>query len=333
MKIRILIQISFLSIAFLSCQQKTNEKEENLLRQQDETQQAIDNNKADLNKLVGKHKTLDSTIFENAYMIGVLQNKKDSLMDLMSKLEETARTINDSSLTISINDITQKLNELRSQKEKTLADIDLMKKKLELSKQKTALLVTEKTVYEERKKALWDKGAQPDEFTEVNYSLKKTEEEISAQEINEKLMSREIVDMEELIKSIDKHQLELSSGIRDKYSAQEIFKEYIENQKRINSEQIAAIDNQIKPYLLEKGRLNKKFEGIESEIESKKSEQNQLTKTVNEISDKQQQSEQMKVDRSKKNKQGIALAVVIVIVLLLVYLYYMGKRKKTINKN
>ena len=106
--------------------------------------------------------------------INFLMAKRDSIQSALSQIEMSLQKVNNEKIAPGISGVNSKLNELKGQKENFEEQVALQKKELALAEKKVVLLNEEKEVYEAQKKALYDKGAAPEEFVDVEALLTKT---------------------------------------------------------------------------------------------------------------------------------------------------------------
>ena len=244
-----------------------------------------------------------------------LAKKKDSLQNLLSNTKESMSRINDGKIDKGIEGVNARLNELKGQKENFEEQVALQKKEIDLATKKIDLLKQEKVVYDEQRKALFDKGAAPKEFVEVDALLNGINAKLTDQSKKVKALNRNVADVEEQVLSISEQRGFLSAKIRENYNAQEIFTEFANEEESKISEQIKNIDTQISKLNGDVNAINSTVAGLNTEINKQKEVQNQLST--------EQENE------AKTNERlmiaGIATAVIL---LLFAVFYFIGKKKK-----
>ena len=223
--------------------------------------------------------------------------------------------INEGKIDKGIEGVNMKLNELKGQKENFQEQTALQKKEMELAAKKVELLTQEKIVYDQQKKALWDKGAPPKDFIQVDSLLNGINSKISEQNKRVKQLRRNVADVEEQMLSIDDQRNFLSTKIRENYNAQEIFGEFAKEEETKIKAQIAEIDAQLT-------KLN--------------SNVNSLNSTIADLNDDIKVKNQMESDKivelnnAEKTKNRLMMALIFVVLIGLSFgvLYYVGKRNK-----
>lgn len=244
-----------------------------------------------------------------------LAKKKDSLQNLLNNTKESMSRINDGKIDKGIEGVNARLNELKGQKENFEEQVALQKKEIDLATKKIDLLKQEKVVYDEQRKALFDKGAAPKEFVEVDALLNGINAKLTDQSKKVKSLNRNVADVEEQVLSISEQRGFLSTRIRENYNAQEIFTEFANEEESKISEQIKNIDTKMSKLNGDVNAINSTVAGLNTEIDKQKEVQDQLST--------EQESE------AKTNERlmiaGIATAVIL---LLFAVFYFIGKKKK-----
>ena len=295
--------MAFVVLLQIACQEKS-EKESNLLNGK-KVNVEVDEN---LTSTLEAQEELKSQII-------ALSRKKDSLLNVLKSTNESMSRINEGKIDKGIEGVNMKLNELKGQKENFQEQTALQKKEMELAAKKVELLTQEKIVYDQQKKALWDKGAPPKDFIQVDSLLNGINSKISEQNKRVKQLRRNVADVEEQMLSIDDQRNFLSTKIRENYNAQEIFGEFAKEEETKIKAQIAEIDAQLT-------KLN--------------SNVNSLNSTIADLNDDIKVKNQMESDKivelnnAEKTKNRLMMALIFVVLIGLSFgvLYYVGKRNK-----
>ena len=295
--------MAFVVLLQIACQEKS-EKESNLLNGK-KVNVEVDEN---LTSTLEAQEELKSQII-------ALSRKKDSLLNVLKSTNESMSRINEGKIDKGIEGVNMKLNELKGQKENFQEQTALQKKEMELAAKKVELLTQEKIVYDQQKKALWDKGAPPKDFIQVDSLLNGINSKISEQNKRVKQLRRNVADVEEQMLSIDDQRNFLSTKIRENYNAQEIFGEFAKEEETKIKAQIAEIDAQLT-------KLN--------------SNVNSLNSTIADLNDDIKVKNQMESDKivelnnAEKTKNRLMMALIFVVLIGLSFgvLYYVSKRNK-----
>lgn len=195
------------------------------------------------------------------------------------------------------------------------------------------LLKEEKSIYDAQKKALWDKGAPPEDFTDVDVLLSGITQRISEQKFKLKNLNRTVSDIEEQIVSIGEQRTSLSTKIRNNYTAKEIFEGYSKEETEKISQEISAIDEKLQTYLNKDSELT---DQLTSQIGEKASLENEQTSLLEESKSKEEKSLQQKLEAKKTKKQNRLVYAFIgigVFAILLFIFYFVGKNKRSKTKN
>lgn len=302
-KMKKIVLMAFVVLLQIACQEKS-EKESNLLNGK-KVNVEVDEN---LTSTLEAQEELKSQII-------ALSRKKDSLLNVLKSTNESMSRINEGKIDKGIEGVNMKLNELKGQKENFQEQTALQKKEMELAAKKVELLTQEKIVYDQQKKALWDKGAPPKDFIQVDSLLNGINSKISEQNKRVKQLRRNVADVEEQMLSIDDQRNFLSTKIRENYNAQEIFGEFAKEEETKIKAQIAEIDAQLT-------KLN--------------SNVNSLNSTIADLNDDIKVKNQMESDKivelnnAEKTKNRLMMALIFVVLIGLSFgvLYYVGKRNK-----
>ena len=249
----------------------------------------------------------------------VLSRKKDSLINVLKSTKESISRINESKIDKGIEGVNIKLNELKGQKENLEEQVSLQKKEVDLATKKIDLLNQEKVVYDAQRTALFDKGAAPKDFVKVDSLLGGINTKITEQKKKVKSLNRIVADVDEQVLSITEQRTFLSKKIRENYNAQEIFGEFAKEEDAKITEQIKAIDLQISALSGDVSNINSTIASLNDTKDEKVAEKEDMDNS------------QLEANKTK-NRLMIALIAIVVIVLIFAGLYYVGKRKKTLNK-
>ncbi len=240
--------------------------------------------------------------------------KRDSLNNLIKGIDQTMANIANNDLDKGVGAITQKLDNLKGQKNNLIEQITLQEEELKIANQKITLLESEQDVYLNQKKLLWDKGESPEAFKEVDSLLSGIQVNIRTNKRKVKTIERSIADKQEQISDIDESRQSLSSKVRSNYSAQEIYESFTnEEKKRINA-QLEKLNSELEKHNASYASIKSEIDNMQGTISGEKAKQNIAKKTL------------LKEDRADKNRKMIGL-IISAIVLLLVILYAIGKSK------
>lgn len=302
-KMKKIVLMACVILLQIACQEKS-ETETNLLNVK-EAKVEVDEN---LTSTLEEQEDLKSQII-------ALSRKKDSLLNVLKATTESMSRINESKIDKGIEGVNMKLNELKGQKENFQEQTSLQKKEMELASKKIELLTQEKTVYDQQKKALWDKGAPPKDFVQVDSLLNGINSKINEQNKRVKQLRRNVADVEEQMLSIDDQRNFLSTKIRENYNAQEIFGEFAKEEESKIKAQVADIDAQLTKLNGNVNDLNSTIANLNDDLKVK----NQME------SDKKIE---LKDAEKTKNRLMMALIFIVLIGISFGVLYYVGKRNK-----
>lgn len=266
----------------------------------------------------GDNSELLSTLEEQEEVKAIiiaLSKKKDSLQKVVLSTKESMSRINDTKIDKGIEGVNMKLNELKGQKENIEEQVALQKKEIDLAIKKIDLLNQEKVVYDAQKKALYDKGAAPKDFVQVDSLLSGINNKLSDQKRRVKSLNRNVADVEEQVISINDQRSFLSAKIRENYNAQEIFGEFAKEEEGKVNEQIKLIDEEIT-------KLTGKVSDINSSVTSLNSDIEKNAELLKE--------QQVADENSSKNKNRLMLALIAVALLTVIFIVLneLGKRRK-----
>lgn len=266
----------------------------------------------------GDNSELLSTLEEQEEVKAIiiaLSKKKDSLQKVVLSTKESMSRINDTKIDKGIEGVNMKLNELKGQKENIEEQVALQKKEIDLATKKIDLLNQEKVVYDAQKKALYDKGAAPKDFVQVDSLLSGINNKLSDQKRRVKSLNRNVADVEEQVISINDQRSFLSAKIRENYNAQEIFGEFAKEEEGKVNEQIKLIDEEIT-------KLTGKVSDINSSVTSLNSDIEKNAELLKE--------QQVADENSSKNKNRLMLALIAVALLTVIFIVLneLGKRRK-----
>ena len=265
--------------------------------------------------------------------IKFLSSKRDSLQIALQQIENSLAEIKAKKITPGIDGVNKKLNELKGQKENLEEHLNLQNQEIILAQKKIELLNEEKTVYDAQKQALWDKGAPPEDFTELDQLLSGINQKISEQKVRLKNLNRNVSDIEEQIVSIKEQRTSLSNKIRNNYTAKEIFEGFSKEETERLSQEIKAIDEKLKFYLDKDSELANELAIKAGERSNLESKQNRL---LEEAKSKEIESlNEIRAVNKAKKKSRLSYAVIGIGILALIMMafYFVGKKKREkINK-
>lgn len=296
--------LALVAISIISCQQQNNKT---TTLSNPETP-AVSQSNTDLESHLDKQEDLKEHIIQ-------LAKKKDSLQNVLKGTKESMTRINETKIDKGTEGVKAKLNELKGQKENFEEQLNLQKKEMDLATKKIDILKQEKTVYDEQKKALYDKGAKPKEFVVVDSLLNGITKKLLDQNKRVKTLNRNVADVEEQVLSITEQRGFLSSKIRENYNAQEIFEEFAKEEDTKITTQIAAIDAEMSKLNGDVSSINSTVAGLHSNIEKEQAEQDIKLSEV-------------EAQEKTNNRLKIAGIAIVLIALLFGLFYIVGKRKK-----
>ncbi len=328
MKIKYLIILSAV-LAFMSCSQKekSTTQEELGTSEQEIKIDGISYQKS-INSVESKLDLLKNSKELQTLEIQSLTAKRDSLSRLLNQIEGSLSDINTKKLKPGIEGVNEKLNELKGQKENFEEQLKLQKKEIELAGKKITLLNEEKSVYDAQKQALWDKGAPPEDFVEIDILLNNLTKKISEQKTKVKNLNRNINDREEQIVSIIEQRYSLSNKIRNNYTAKQIFEDYSKEEKGKLIAEINKIDEIFKAYLDKDSELSNELAKIAAEKSDLEAEQTQLLKQKELNKEQLQQQKFKEKDAKKRSRLSYAFIGIGFLAMLMVVFYFIGKRKR-----
>lgn len=328
MKIKYLI-ILFAAGAFISCSQKEKSTtQEELGTAEQEIKIDGSSYQKLINTVESKLDLLKNSKELQTLEIQSLTAKRDSLSDLLNQIEGSLSDINTKKLKPGIEGVNEKLNELKGQKENFEEQLKLQKKEIELAGKKITLLNEEKSVYDAQKQALWDKGAPPEDFVEIDTLLNNLTKRISEQKTKVKNLNRNINDREEQIVSIIEQRSSLSNKIRNNYTAKQIFEDYSKEEKGKLIAEINKIDEIFKAYLDKDSELSNELAKIAAEKSNLEAEQTGLLKQKEQNEAQLQQQKSKEKEAKKRSRLSYAFIGIGFLAMLMIVFYFVGKRKR-----
>lgn len=328
MKIKYLI-ILFAAGAFISCSQKEKSTtQEELGTAEQEIKIDGSSYQKSINSVESKLDLLKNSKELQTLEIQSLTVKRDSLSRLLDQIEGSLSDINTKKLKPGIEGVNEKLNELKGQKENFEEQLKLQKKEIELAGKKITLLNEEKSVYDAQKQALWDKGAPPEDFVEIDTLLNNLTKRISEQKTKVKNLNRNINDREEQIVSIIEQRSSLSNKIRNNYTAKQIFEDYSKEEKGKLIAEINKIDEIFKAYLDKDSELSNELAKIAAEKSNLEAEQTGLLKQKEQNEAQLQQQKSKEKEAKKRSRLSYAFIGIGFLAMLMVVFYFVGKEKE-----
>ncbi|PIE49629.1 MAG: hypothetical protein CSA39_01665 [Flavobacteriales bacterium] len=268
--------------------------------------------------------------------INALNKKKDSLNNVLEQVKNSLNQVNAKKIVPGIEGVNTKLSELKGQRETAVEQLALQEQEIVLAEKKITLLNEEKTVYDAQHKALWDKGAAPDEFKEVDSLLSGINTRISEQLLKVKKLKNNVADVKEQITSIDVQRNSLSSKIRNNYTAKEIFDQYAEEEQRRLANQLATLNADLALKTQASDSIKNQiaiYSNTKTTYEVKKANADRLEMiTQKEKEDELARLEQLRVDEEnlkKSKKRKSTFLIIGAVAGLLILLYIIGKMRKT----
>ena len=197
---------------------------------------------------------------------------------------------------------------------------------MDIATKKIALLESELKVYADTKQALYDKGSEPSAFVEVDSLLKNISENIAIQKRLVKNVTRKIADREEQVVDLDASRKSLSDKIRSNYTAQEIYKEFVSEEKTRINELVSVIDVELKSITDQDAQLKAQIDALNLDLNNQKlvAEEGQLAKETAEAV----LADELKAKEKTEDRMKLAGVIIIVVAFVLFAFYFIGKKRK-----
>lgn len=286
-----------------------------------------------IKQIDSKMESLMSSLEGTREQISFLTLKKDSIQSGLEQLRISTEQINSKKIDPGIKGVNLKLDELKGQKENLQEQLELQKKEIDLAEKKIKLQEEEKLIYDDQRKALWDKGAPPNDFKKVDSLITYIDNRIQEQTARLKFLNRNSADIEEQITAIDQQRNSLSTKIRNNYTAQEIYEEFSVEEKERLEKQLASVEEQLEILITRQEGLNSQlalFSGDKNYLQIKQDELDAIKlKEEARLEKTNLEQQQLKADKADRNRKIlIAFIGIIVIAIVLYILYYIGKKRK-----
>lgn len=257
--------------------------------------------------------------------VSKLTKSRDSLQSKLTTIENSIADIKDKKLENNIEVVTSKLAEIKQEKENLVEQTELKKEEAQLATSKVEILEKEKAVYANQKQSLFEKGAAPEAFTEVEATLEKINAQISAKKDEITKLNRKVSDNALAIKRLDNYRTTLSENIRKSYDAEKILNEY-------NKEEAARLQELILSYNAEIDQLANEASSLSSDYKTLEAKTSNLKQQVVHTQEEESSSAKAKsTSASSTGEEGslnTALLVVLILFLIMVFLYRLGKKRK-----
>ena len=300
---------------------------------------AVVSYKDSINSVSNQLEAIKNSHLVKKQQIDLLNKKKDSVTSLLNQVKQSLEQVNTKKIAPGIEGVNTKLSELKGQRENASEQLVLQEQEIVLAEKKIGLLNEEKTVYDAQHKALWSKGAAPEDFNEVDSLLSGINGQISKQAIKVKTLKSTITDVKEQITSIDDQRSSLSSKIRNNYTAKQIFDEYSKEEQGRLVEQLKSIDSSLVSNVNDNVAIENQiqlYSGNKASFETRQSNNEELNAlSIQERDERKAQLEKQQIDKenSKKNKKKkTAFIVVAVIAAILILFYLLGRMRKSRKK-
>lgn len=316
-----LITLSILALAIFSCTSGEKQADQSLINDAATNEVVLESkitNQDSINLYNSKLGLLSTQKVEKAKLIDNLSKQRDSLQAVLTQLESSIKAINEKKLNPGIEGVNSKLDQLKGQKENLQEQTSLQKKEAALAVKKIDILNEEKNVYQEQKKALYDKGAPPAAFKNVDTLLNSINSKIIIQNDVVKNINRSVADAEEQIIRITGQRDVLSKKIRSNYDTQLIITEFNADEKIRLESQIAKINDILNTLLGEASNLDTDYKLLASKLSN-------LDTPV--TTDNNALGNEIKEEETS-SKTSLALIVIIGLGVLMAVFYIIGKRKK-----
>lgn len=281
--------------------------------------------------------TLQMRLETKREQINYVSAKKDSILKASEQIRVSLEQVKSRKIDPGIEGVNLKLDELKGQKENLLEQQNLQKQEVILAEKKIILQKEEKEVYNAQRQALWDKGAPPADFKNVDSLLIEIDKYLNEQNTRLKNLNRSIADIDEQITAIDQQRNSLSSKIRSNYTAQKIFEEYSAEEGAKLEKLQTTVEEELKLLLAEQDDITSALAlkaGDKSYLIIKQDKQNLL-----ELNEEARQADfdrelaHNEAVKAKNTKRILNVFIVVFIAVLVLYmLYYIGKKRKSQKK-
>ena len=263
-----------------------------------------------------------------ALLISKMSKQRDSLQAALAQLEASLKNITEKKINPGIQGVNSKLDELKGQKENLQEQIALQRKEAVLASKKVEILNEERTVYQDQKKALYDKGAAPSAFKTVDSLLNGINSKMNIQNDIVKNINRNVVDGEGQMLLITSQREGLSKKIRNNYDTQLILSEFNMDEKNRLETQLNKTNEDLNVLLDESSNLDTDYKLMVSKV----SGLNELSSNNEELNS-ELENQIDTTDDEKSGKMSFALIAIIAIGVLMIVFYLIGKRRKAKNLN
>lgn len=261
--------------------------------------------------------------------IAKLSVDRDSIKAKLESVNTSIADIKNKKLNANVNDVIARLNEIKGIKEGLVSQTELKKQEIDLAKSKVEILDKEKKVYDNQKQALFDKGAAPKSFVEVDSLLGSIDSKITSQNALIRNLNRTVTDNELEVNRLDNNRKNLSEKIRKSYDAEKILNDYNGEEATRLEELITNYNNQIDQLSNEASSLNTDYNILKSKTSNLEQKVNKNLEQVN----KEAQIEPAKDTETKKsNSLNLALWIIGGVFVIMIILYVLGKKRKNAKK-
>lgn len=261
--------------------------------------------------------------------IAKLSIDRDSIKAKLESVKTSISDIKNKKLNANVNDVTAKLNEIKGIKEGLVSQTELKKQEIDLAKSKVEILDKEKKVYDNQKQALFDKGAAPESFVEVDSLLKSIDSKITSQNALIRNLNRTVTDNELEINRLDNNRKSLSEKIRKSYDAEKILNDYNEEEATRLEELISNHNNQIDQLSNEASSLNTDYNILKSKTSNL---QQKVTNNLERANQENQVETTKEFETEKSNGLKLALWIIGGVFVLMIILYVLGRKRKNAKK-
>lgn len=321
MKTNFLI-LAILSLLIVSCgDSRKNESASRVTKEKDTATQTSDPYQDTLGKVSQVMNDLEEKKMTTEEAISKLTKSRDSLQSKLSTIENSIADIKDKKLTTNIEKVTLKLAEIKQEKENLVEQSELKKEEVQLAASKLEILEKEKAVYAKQKQNLFEKGAAPEAFTNVDATLEKIEVEISAKNDKITKLNRKVSDNDLAIKRLDNYRTTLSENIRKSYDAEKILNDY-------NKEEAARLQELILSYNAELNQLTNEASSLSSDYKALELKNTNLKQQLAHNQEASQTKDEPVSGTQEKGNLNLAILVVSILFLVMVFLYRLGKKRR-----
>lgn len=320
-----------ISVLITSCGNKKEDNVPSTQVEQDNTEliSITEKYKDSLDNVSQLLKNLAEQKLTKEQAIAKLSVDRDSVKAKLESVKTSIADIKNKKLNANVNDVTAKLNEIKGIKEGLVSQTELKMQEIDLAKSKVDILEKEKSVYDNQKRALFDKGAAPESFVEVDSLLGSIDSKITSQNALIRNLNRTVTDNELEINRLDNNRKNLSEKIRKSYDAEKILNDYNEEEATRLEELISNYNNQIDQLSNEAFSLSTDYNILRNKTSNL---QQKVTSNLERANQENQVETTNEFETEKSNGLKLALWIIGGIFVLMIILYVLGKKRKNAKK-